>query len=358
MKKKIIYWFVIIVVAIWFGFWYYFFSKNKQINEIAHDLNYYTNIWNNTFLNYQTTNFNIKNKWDYEFSVWFEIEGSGDVIKNDIIKKSWINLYWELNKISLKVLWNYDFSTWNSNLNWSIRIYLNKQELGLWDLDLSYNIVWDKLEYSINKLERLLLNFFSIDNETSDLLMNTFDDNKWKTLSMNLTQGTMQQIVSIFKSSSEKNPLYKNTDSEEKQIIKAFLDNKVLEIVKWVVNWNITKVEYKLNTDNFIIFMNNVANIIWDEKTFDTDKELFKNLVINWVFDIKNNLIINGSTNIELPLISINKETWKEQFQPIILIFDYKLPTPNYINFDLSTSVFSPNSKENKLKIIIKWIIK
>lgn len=358
IKKLLIFlWTILIFLTTWVAF-YLFYNIGDNVQQ--KDISYYEDMWKQTFLNYQNTKFEIKDKWIFDFQVWFEAEWDVSNLKN-MLEKSWVVFDGDFKKLSVKIFWDYDFSSDQPKLNLSLKVYLNKQELWLWDLDIKTNIWLNKSTYYLNNLDRKLLSFLSVEQSTADILMNMYDENKWKEMLLPLPDWMFIELINAVKSSSNDSPLYKNTDSQEKRIIESFLKNDVLEILSWKTENMSDKIEFSWNSDNFVEFMNNVSEIINtgnSQVNFDSEKELLKNLKIRWVMDIKDKLIINSTILSEILISAIDSETNQNKYEPISVVSNLKMPTPSKIDFDWSTSFVAASSPNNKIKLRIKWLIK
>lgn len=326
--------------------------KEKTITE-------YKQIWKNTFNYYQNNSSSIKKSWifDFEFTVMIDWD------KKDLINKfSNIDLNTEFNSLSFKIDWNYDFIDKKSpKLDWNLKIYLNKRNFWLGDFDVSFSLSENnKLKYSFNNLDKTLLKFFLKDTSQIDSLYLFFQDNKQKDMIYLLPKEITDAIFSDKKTDSLEDTLYKNTKDEEQKIINAFLEKEVIEVFSWSTSGNIDKLNFRFNSDNFISFLNEVAIILWnwnENKNFNEDKELFKNIISEWIFNIQNNEIVDSNINTQIFL------TWKDNlnnnkqerldFVTNLKIIDYK-----NLNFDFTTLISSLSTPNNKIQIRLKWLIK
>lgn len=190
------------------------------------------------------------------------------------------------------------------------------------------------------------------------MLIAIYTENKNKKLTYQIPDLLIQQLESALKDAKDW-PLEKNTKDQEQQIIESFLTNKVIEVYRWetIAEWA-DRVEFKFNTDNFIVFMNDVAKINNVESNFDWDKEQFKNLVIKWYFDIKNKLIIDSRILTDFMLRWINSQTNQEQYQQLTLDTKLKILDPKILDFDVLSAISTADFPENKLIFRIKWLIK
>jgi hypothetical protein len=124
---------------------------------------------------------------------------------------------------------------------------------------------------------------------------------------------------------------------------------------------NTSNFAFDFSWDNFINFLNSVAKILWDSnegKNFDTDREFFKNFIIKWDMDIKNKAISNSNILLELPLSSIDSQTWEKKYDLLTLQNQFKMPNPEKFNIDLTTLFFAKSTPNNKLQLRVTGSIK
>lgn len=327
-------------------------TKQKSLSD-------YKQVWKNSFKYYQTNTKEIKKSWIFDAEFTIMIDGN----EEDLINKfSNISLNSPFNSLSFKIDWDYDFlDLANPKLNWNIKIYLNKRNFWLWDLDISFHLEnKETLKYTINNFDKTLTSFFLKDKTQIDALSLFYEDNKGKELVYNLPKEIVDGLfLEASKIDLEEN-LYKNSKEEEQKIINSFLENEVIEILSWETQDNVDKLNFKFNSDNFIKFLNDVAKILWnwnENKNFDSDKELFKNIGISWVLEIKNNEIQNSFINSDI-ILAWNDNLWnkiedKLNFKTTLKIVDYK-----NLNIDFTTLISSDSTPDNKIQIRLKWLIK
>lgn len=338
--------------------WCSLFNKNDSTNVPSKDVSYYDGVWKDSFRYNQTTTTNLPTKWKFDFEVAASIQWDSQKLK-EVFKDYWTsNLNWDFNNLTIRVLWDYDFSTGKNDINISLKLFFNKINYWIWDIDISAEIKSDyTIDYYINNLDRNFLTFFWIDTSTIDTLIAIYTENKNKKMTYQLPAILVEQIKATLAESKD-GPLKNNTQDQEKQIIDSFLNNNVIEVLSWESAESVDRVNFKFNTTNFIKFMNEVAKINNYDSNFDWESESLKNLLIKWNLDISNKLIIDSRILTEFMLKWINKETNKEQYDQITLDSKLKLLDPKIVNFDFSTALASAKSPDNKLIIRIRWMIK
>ncbi len=326
--------------------------KQKTLQE-------YKQVWKDSFLYYQNNTKEIKKSWIFDAEFTVMIDGSEEALIN---KFSNLNLNSAFNSLSFKIDWDYDFLDKSTpKLNWNIKIYLNKRNFWLWDFDVSFKLEnKTTLKYSVNNADKNLLKFLLTDKEKVDALWLYFEDNKGKELTYEIPK---EVIDSLFEEASNVNleeNLYKNSKEEEQKIINSFLENEVIEVLSWETQNNIDKLNFKFNGDNCVKFLNDVAKILWnwnENKNFDSDKELLKNIWISWILEIKNNEIQNSFINSDI-ILAWNNSSWNKIEDKVNLKTTLKIVDYKNLNLDFTTLVSSDSTPDNKIQIRLKWLIK
>lgn len=349
--KKIL----LIFILIFWLFSCFWWEKDKDIKTLVE----YKQIWKDTFLNYQNTSWEIKTSWIFDTEFTIMLDGDEETLLN---KFSTLDLKEPFNSLSFKVDGDYDFSDKNNiKLYANIKIYLNKRNFWLWSLDISVHLKDNKtLVYTINNLESKILHLFLEDKDTIDYLLLFYNDHKWQENTYIIPSYFMEWILDINSNNSLEENLYKNSKEEEEKIIQAFLENEVIEVLSGETKNNSDILYFQLNSDNLIHFLNEVAWILWDEnenKNFENDKEIFKNITMEGNLEINKNVIINSYIKTQIIL------TWWEdgkEKKEDILTFETQLKLPDLKNFnlDMTTLISSLSSPNNKLQMRIKWLIK
>ncbi len=324
------------------------------------DLLYYKNVWKDTFKNYQYSTTKIPKKGQFNFELSTMVAGNTEWISGF----SNLNFEEKFSSLSIQIFWDHDFENINNpKLSANIKIYLNKRTFWLADVDISIDINWKwQVEYSLNNMNENVLKLFQIKQEDIDVLMASFNENKWKKTIADAKTNILGQIIQTILDSSKESPLKDNSKEEEQKIIESFLNNEVIEVTSWTEKKdNVENIIFKLNWDNTIKFLNDVSKITstWSEvKNFDGDKELFKSFVIAWDFNISDKKIIDSNINIELPLSAIDEQTWKEKYDLLKLQNQFKMPNPEKFDIDLTTLISSNSTPDNKLQFRVKWMVK
>lgn len=326
-------------------------------NENKKTLQDYKQIWKNTFLSYQNSKSQIKKHWIYDFEFTIMIDWKKE---NLINKFSFLNLNWPFNSLSFKVDGDYDFLDENNlKLNWNLKLYLNKRNYWVWDLDINFTLENNKtLKYTINNWDKDLIKFLLSNKEQIEQLIWYIEENKWKELKFEIQENILKELFNTWKNINIEKNIYNNSKNEETKIINSFLENEVIEILSWESINETDKVSFKFNSDNFIKFLNQVAIILWENwKNFDWDKKIFKNLKSNWELEIKNYLIQNSAINTDIILNWIwdnnEKKEDKLNFKSTLKLGDLKT-----LNVDFTNLISSSSTPENKLQFRIKLLLK
>lgn len=351
---------LLLVIPVWFIFTgCSLFNKVQTPQVQKKDNTYYENVWKDAFTYNQTTATDLPLIWKYDFEFSAAVEWDWNKLKS-VFKNYWVDkLKWDFSNMTIKLYWDYYFTWENKHISINVKLYYNKTNFGLWDVDMSFDINQSWLvEYYINNLDRNFLTFIWLDNQTIDSLIWLYEENKNKKLTYQLPKEIITQVLASLNESKD-SPLYKNSKQQEQQIIEAFLKSNTIQVIWWSkVNDSTDQVEFKLNVDNLISFFNDVSKIIWENKSFDQEKQLLKDLTLKWTLNIANKLIVDSNILTEFVLKGINEQTKKEQFEVITLQSKLKILDPKIMDFDFLTALSSASQPENKLIIRLKWLIK
>lgn len=353
--------FVITLVALLVVFtgltvWYFFKNKDNNVkNNIP--LDYYKQIWKNTFLNYQKTAFKIPDKWNFEFGLFTQFDNKNDFLN---LSSLWLKSNFDWWKINIQ--WNYDFTDKkNRELKVNFKVFFTNKEFGDSNIDFTiYFEKWWKIQYSLNSVEwdTLKILWFSKEEIEKYIIMeNEIKREKTVTDIEGKNKNLLSDIVNTFNDSIINPPLEENSKKEESQIIDLFLKNEVIDVIKWEKKWDFDDVYFKFNSNNFVVFINEVAKVLWENVDFSQDKEKFKNINISWKLSIKNSLILDSAIESKISVISSNPELqWKPEV--INVLSEVKIPDAEWIDFELKSRLFSDSKKDNIVIFGINWLIK
>jgi hypothetical protein len=165
MKKIILFLFLIIFLTSCFWQW----QDTKWWGEVTKkDLNYYKQVWKDTFNFYQTNTSEIKNFWLYAFD--FSI----------MVSWTWTNLtnFWNIHfkdpfsSYILQLDGNYDFRDKQKLVfDGNIKMYLNNVASWIWDIDINIVLVDNKkMKYTVNNIDKKVLSFFLTNEEQINAL--------------------------------------------------------------------------------------------------------------------------------------------------------------------------------------------
>lgn len=328
-------------------------SKNQVQIKTLPD---YKQLWKDTFLNYQNSKSQLKDFWVFDFESTLMIDGDEKTL---IQSFSNLNLEEPFNSFSVKVDWDYDFrDKKNIILNGNFKIYFNKRNFWLWDLDIRFSLKENKyFSYSLNNLDGKLLKLLLKDKAQIDNLILFFNDNKWWDNTYEISPEILESLFHNTWEKSLEETLYKNSQKEEAAIINSFLNKEVIEILSWETKNDIDSIYFKLNTDHLVDFLNEVSVIIWDEKDFSQDKKLFQNILLSWNFEIKNTLIINSYIKTQI-ILAWQDELWNKKEDILTFESILKIPDIKNFNLDFTTLISSVSTYNNKLQLRLKWLIK
>lgn len=353
MKKYIIIFLNIVLMS--FLWWCSFFwIWEQESTQQSKDIWFYKNLWKSTFSNYQFSSYNIWYTWEFDLSMNFWLSWDIEEIKKvfslknvdqeNILKNIWINTFWDY-----EITWNKIKNLW---LN--LKLFYNKENIWVWDLDITMNIKNNISEMYLNNLNVDFLETIWIDQQMIEYIMWYYSFNKNKKIRLNYIDMILNDILVNIE--NQKNPFFEVNDEQDKKIIESFLNNEVIEIQTWSIVWKDEyKMSFKLNSSNLKKFLDEVWEIIWIESNFKDDK--IDKLTIYWDITIKWNIINDSNFVIELPIETIDKN-WEKISDMLINEFNLKLPSLDKINFDILYKIYSYSTPSNKLIISLKWLVK
>ena len=192
--------------------------------------------------------------------------------------------------------------------------------------------------------------------------MLAFEENKGKLITTGTHAQLLKEIFATVALSTKNSPLEENTPEQEAKIIAAFLDNEVLEITTGTEKEeNVSVLTMKLNPENTIKFLNQVAIILGDKeanKNFDSNKEFLKSFTIVGTMDIQDKKIIDSRIVAEIPLSSLDEKTWEKKYDALITENKFIYANPERFNVDLTILASTKNTPNNKLQLHFRWLIK
>ncbi len=188
-----------------------------------------------------------------------------------------------------------------------------------------------------------------------DDLMLSFEENQGKIIRSDTHAEFLKEIFATLVVSKKNSPLRENSKEEERKIIDAFLDTEVLEVTGGVEKEeDISTLTMKLNPENMIRFLNQVATILGGDeakKEFDSNTDLLKSFTLAGTMDIENKKIIDSRILSEIPLSSIDLKTGEKIYDALITENRFIYANPERFDVDITTLISTKNTPNNKLQL-------
>jgi hypothetical protein len=356
MKKFFIFWLLVFFFATSLSSCF----LDTKTPEVVKDVLYYKNLWKDTFKLYQTAITKVPKKGEFDFELGTMVSGN----EKELSEFGGVVLNGKFSSLSIGFLGNYNFEdTERPSLDATMKIYLNKRNFGAGDIDITFKIDGSgSVAYSLNNLDRTTLEFFGASKEMIDTLMLTFEENKWKLISSDAHAEFLREIFTSLVVSEKNSPLRENSKDEEIKIITAFLDSEVLEVTAGAEkeDW-ISTLNMRLNSENAVKFLNQVAIILWGEeakKEFDSNGELLKSFTIAGTMDIQDKKIMDSHILAEIPLSSIDEKTGEKKYDALLGENKFIYANPERFDVDLTTLISTKSTPNNKLQLHFRWLIK
>ena len=349
MKKPLIIGLIGVLFAIALSF--YFFGT--KTGETIKDISYYKNLWKESFRSYQAAVTEIPKKGKFDFELGVMASGTGEALSGF----GNIQFQEKLSSMSIGFLGDYNFEDMERpSMDATIKTYLNKRSFGAGDIDISFHIDGSgSVSYSLNHLDRTALEFFGAPKETIDDLMLSFEENQGKLISSDVHAEFLKEVFATLVASRKDSPLRENSEEEESQIIDAFLETEVLEIVGGSEKEEgVFTLTMKLNPDNTIVFLNRVATILGGEnaeKNFDGNEEFLKSFTIAGTMDLQDKKIVDSHILSEIPLSSIDEQTGEKKYDALVTENRFIYANPERFDIDLTTLISTKNTPDNKLQL-------
>ncbi|EKD30378.1 MAG: hypothetical protein ACD_78C00072G0002 [uncultured bacterium (gcode 4)] len=356
MKKPLIIAITVWLFAVSAGAFYFWNTPQKSSNNLAS----YKNLWQETFRSYQSGVTKIPKKGKFDFEMASMATGSGEALT-----RLWNMEFREkFSSLAIAILGDYDFeSAEHPSLDATMKMYLNKRSFGAGDIDIGVHIDGNGMvAYTLNNLKRNALEFLGVPPDMIDSLMLSFDENKGKMITSGTEAELLRGVIAAITEASKDSPLKENSKEEEQKIIAAFLDDEVIEVTSGEQkDEDITTLTFRLNPDNTIRFLNNVATILGGdntEKRFDGDVEFFKSFTIAGTMDIQDARVIDSHILTEIPVSSLDPATLEKRYDLLKLENQLIYPNPERFDIDLTSLISSQSTPDNKLQFHFRWLIK
>lgn len=292
-----------------------------------------------------------KGKFDFELSAMVsgtgkELSGFGNIEFRE-----------KFSSMSVGFLGDYNFEDQeHPSIDATVKMYLNKRSFGAGDIDITFRIDGSgAVSYSLNHLDRTALEFLGTPKDTVDSLMLSLDENQGKFISSDAHAEFLKEIFTTLAVSKKDSPLRENSKEEEKQIIDAFLDTEVLEVISGVEKEEGTStLTMKLNPENTVKFLNQVAVILGGEdakKDFDGNKDFLKSFTVAGTMDIRDKKIVDSRILSEIPLSAIDEKTGEKKYDALITENQFTYANPERFDVDLTTLLSTKNTPDNRLQL-------
>lgn len=292
-----------------------------------------------------------KGKFDFELSAMVsgtgkELSGFGNIEFRE-----------KFSSMSVGFLGDYNFEDQeHPSMDATVKMYLNKRSFGAGDIDITFRIDGSgAVSYSLNHLDRTALEFLGTPKDTVDSLMLSLDENQGKFISSDAHAEFLKEIFTTLAVSKKDSPLRENSKEEEKQIIDAFLDTEVLEVISGVEKEEGTStLTMKLNPENTVKFLNQVAVILGGEdakKDFDGNKDFLKSFTVAGTMDIRDKKIVDSRILSEIPLSAIDEKTGEKKYDALITENQFTYANPERFDVDLTTLLSTKNTPDNRLQL-------